>query len=199
MKGKSPKKLAGGLKAARAKRRETRPSVSAIANAQFQEQTDKLSEAIAEREIRSLHGGDTHELREIALNASTVPRGVAALKLLVKRGEVEVVEEIVMEALNKNDPTKANYDKTLQDVLWRAQQTDVFYDEKLVERAPHLANLKFNIERGQGIIDRVDYTILSDPKAVDAQKWSMSTWKTAYNQDRALTENLQEASWMAPA
>ena len=129
MKGKSPKELARGLKAARAKRRETRPSVSEIANAQFQEQTHKLSEAIADRELRTLSGGDSGKLREIALNASTVPRGVAALKLLVKQGRMEIVEEVVTEALNKNDPTKANYDQILQEVLWRAQQTDVFYDE----------------------------------------------------------------------
>ena len=59
---------------------------------------------------------------------------------------------------------------------------------QVVERAPHLANLKFNVERGQGIIDRVDYTILGDPKATDAQKWSMSTWKTAVDQNRAKAE-----------
>ena len=190
LKNKSPKELAGDLKAARTKRRETKPSVSAIAGAQFQEETYKRSEAIAERELRSLTGGDSDELREIALNASTVQRGVAALKILVKQGRMEVVEEVVTEALNKNDPAKANYDKTLQEVLWRAQQTDIFYEDNVVEMAPHLANLKFNIERGQGVIDRVDYTILGNPKAIDAQKWNLSTWKTAFAQDRALAEKL---------
>ena len=187
---KSPKETVGDIKAARAGRRATRPSVNEIANAQFQEQTYKQFEAITDRETRNLRAFDAHELRDIALKPITVSKGVGALKLLVKLGQMEIVEEVVTEALNTNNPSQANYNKVLQEALWRAQQTDIFFEDNVKDMAPHLANIRFKRENGQRLIDRVDHTILSKTKTIDAQKWSTNTWEAALNQNRTLVEQL---------